>query len=46
MIIPYFTLPNKIVTNLSGNLTDNIRFENAIPQKPEGWETNSWKINK
>ncbi|SDH65952.1 glycoside hydrolase family 28 protein [Chitinophaga filiformis] len=34
---------NKIVTNLSGDLTDNIRFENATPQKPEGWETNSWK---
>ncbi|MCF6404486.1 glycoside hydrolase family 28 protein [Chitinophaga filiformis] len=34
---------NKIVTNLSGDLTDNIRFENATPQRPEGWETNSWK---
>lgn len=33
---------NKIVTNISGDLTDNIRFEDATPQKPEGWETTSW----
>jgi polygalacturonase len=33
---------NKIVTNLSGDLTDNIRFENTSPRKPEGWESNSW----
>jgi len=35
----------KIITSLSGDLTDNIRFSNSHPQKPEGWTNNSWKKN-
>jgi polygalacturonase len=37
---------NKIVTKLSGDLTDNIRFNNSVPGKPQGWKTNTWKKNQ
>ncbi|ACU63321.1 glycoside hydrolase family 28 protein [Chitinophaga pinensis] len=36
---------NKVVVNISGELTDNIRFSNSVPEKPEGWETATWKKN-
>ena len=32
----------KVYTQLKGELTDNIRFENTTPPHPEDWESNSY----
>jgi hypothetical protein len=38
-----FTVPgNNIVTKIAGDLSDDIIFKNCQPQKPKGWEKESW----
>ncbi|MCU7552786.1 glycoside hydrolase family 28 protein [Chitinophagaceae bacterium LB-8] len=38
-----FNVPgNAIVTDISGPLSQNIKFENSTPQKPKGWENTVW----
>ncbi|MDB5246086.1 MAG: endopolygalacturonase [Segetibacter sp.] len=39
-----FTVPgNELVTKISGELSDGIKFENCLPQKPKGWQKQLWK---
>jgi|GEM_PF-2944155 len=38
-----FIVPgNKLVTTISGELTDNLQFINTVPQKPQNWKTGHW----
>jgi hypothetical protein len=38
-----FKIPgNAIVTDISGPLSERIKFENCTPQRPKGWNNNSW----
>lgn len=42
-----FAVPGgEVVTNVSGTVSGNIKFENCTPPKPTGWRTNSWKANE
>lgn len=38
-----FVVPgNKLVTSISGALTDELEFRNTVPAKPDNWESNKW----
>jgi polygalacturonase len=38
-----FKVPgDEIVTDISGPLSENIKFVNSTPQKPKGWEKATW----
>lgn len=39
-----FKVPgNEIVTTVSGELSDYIKFKNTTPEKPKAWDSNTWK---
>ncbi|WP_207425635.1 glycoside hydrolase family 28 protein [Pedobacter sp. SYSU D00535] len=39
-----FDIPGKeIITSVSGELSEDIEFENTSPVKPKGWKDNEWK---
>ena len=38
-----FEVPGgEVVTNVSGPLSENIKFKNTVPAKPKGWSDTSW----
>lgn len=39
--VEFVTPAGKIVTSISGELTDNIEFKNCIPEKPADWNNKS-----
>jgi len=34
---------NKIASEVSGELSENIQFKNTVPDRPKGWKTSRWK---
>jgi hypothetical protein len=38
-----FIVPgNKLVTAISGTLTDSLKFIHTVPEKPENWQSEHW----
>jgi polygalacturonase len=41
--VQFKTPGNEIISEVSGELSENIQFKNTVPDRPKGWKTSRWK---